>query len=64
MTVLCFFAIIFTLIESAKRHGLEPHAYQCERLHRLPQTSNQEIEHLTPAALAKTRAGQNQLPES
>lgn len=51
-------AIIFTLIESAKRHGLEPHAYLCELLHRLPQTSNQEIKHLTSEAMAKTRAKQ------
>ena len=51
-------AIIFTLIESAKRHGLEPHAYLCELLHRLPQTSNQEIKNLTPEAMAKTKAKQ------
>lgn len=49
-------AIIFTLIESAKRHGLEPHAYLCELLHRLPQSSNQEIKNLTPESMAKIRA--------
>jgi hypothetical protein len=48
--------IIFTLIESAKRHGLEPHAYLCELLHRLPQSSNQEIKNLTPESMAKIRA--------
>jgi len=49
-------AIIFTLVESAKRHGLEPHAYLRELLHRLPQTNNQEIPQLTPKAMAKNQA--------
>jgi len=49
-------AIIFTLVESAKRHGFEPHAYLRELLHRLPQTNNQEIAQLTPKAMAKNRA--------
>lgn len=49
-------AIIFTLVESAKRHGLEPHAYLCELLHRLPVASNQEIPMLTPKAIAKAAA--------
>jgi transposase len=48
-------AIIFTLIESAKRHGLEPHAYLYELLERLPKTANHAIASLTPAAIAKTR---------
>lgn len=48
-------AILFTLIESAKRHGLEPHTYLRELLHRLPHTSNQEIPGLTPEAMAKAK---------
>lgn len=51
-------AIIFTLVESAKRHGLEPHAYLCELLHRLPEASNQEIAGLTPKAMAKAKSRQ------
>lgn len=51
-------AIIFTLVESAKRHGLEPHAYLRELLHRLPHTSNHEIPLLTPKAMAKQKARQ------
>jgi transposase len=49
-------AIIFTMVESAKRHGLEPHAYLRELLHRLPHTSNHDIPLLTPKAMAKRRA--------
>ena len=48
-------AIIFTLIESAKRHGLEPYAYLRELLHRLPLASNQDIPNLTPEAMAKAK---------
>ena len=48
-------AIIFTLIESAKRHGLEPYAYLRELLHRLPLASNQDIPELTPEAMAKAK---------
>jgi len=51
-------AIIFTLVESAKRHGLEPHAYLCELLRRLPEATNQEIAQLTPKAMAKAAARQ------
>jgi transposase len=49
-------AIIFTLVESAKRHGLEPHAYLQELLRRLPQASNLQIANLTPEAMAKAKA--------
>jgi hypothetical protein len=48
-------AIIFTLVESAKRHGLEPYAYLSELLHRLPNANNQEIARFTPAAMAKAK---------
>ena len=48
-------AILFTLIESAKRHGLEPNAYLCELLHRLPQASNWDVAMLTPEAFAAAR---------
>ncbi len=51
-------AIIFTLVESAKRHGLEPHAYLRELLHRLPEASNHEIPQLTPKAMAQAGARQ------
>jgi len=47
-------AILFTLIESAKRHGLDPHAYISYLLHTLPAASNLQIPELTPAAYARS----------
>ena len=46
-------AIIFTLIESAKRHGLEPYTYLLELLNSLPAAKNDEISRFTPTAMAK-----------
>ena len=48
-------AILFTLVESAKRHGLNPHTYLLELLNSLPAASNHEISRFTPAAMAKAR---------
>jgi transposase len=47
-------AILFTLIESAKRHGLDPHAYISYLLHALPAATNFQIPQMTPAAYAKS----------
>jgi hypothetical protein len=46
-------AIIFTLVESAKRHGLNPYTYLLELLNDLPTAKNEEIPRFTPAAMAK-----------
>ncbi len=48
-------AIIFTLVESAKRHGLDPYTYLLELLHSLPSANNQEIARFTPSAVAKAK---------
>ena len=48
-------AIIFTLVESAKRHGLNPYSYLLELLNRLPTAKNDEIPRFTPAAMAKSK---------
>lgn len=48
-------AILFTLIESAKRHGLEPYAYILHLLRCLPVTTNQQIHRYTPDAVAKAK---------
>ena len=48
-------AIIFTLVESAKRHGLEPYTYLLELLNSLPAAKNDEIARFIPAAMAKTK---------
>ncbi len=41
-------AVIYTLIESCKRHGIEPQAYLTDLLERLPAMTNHEAEKLTP----------------
>ena len=48
-------AIIFTLVESAKRHGLEPYRYLLELLNSLPTAKNDEISQFTPAVMAKAK---------
>jgi hypothetical protein len=42
-------AVIYTLIESAKRHGHEPYAYLKDVLERLPSLKASDIESLLPA---------------
>jgi hypothetical protein len=44
-------AIIYTIIESCKRRGLEPYAYLREVLTRLPHLTNHQIKEITPAAM-------------
>jgi transposase len=41
-------AILYTLIESAKRHGHEPYAYLKDLLERLPSMTRSEIDQLLP----------------
>ena len=49
-------AILFSLIESAKAHGLEPHAYLLFLLRHLPLATNHQIPRFTPAALANNKS--------
>ena len=42
-------AVIYTLIESAKRHGHEPYAYLKNVLERLPRTTTTGLNALMPA---------------
>jgi transposase len=46
-------AILYTLVESAKRHGLEPYTYLRDLLETLPSATNHQVPALTPAAYAK-----------
>ena len=48
-------AILFTLVESAKRHGLEPYTYLLELLNRLPTAQSDEIPQFTPSAMARVK---------
>jgi transposase len=48
-------AIIYTIIESCRRRGLDPYAYLRELLTRLPHMTNWQIPEVTPEAWGKTR---------
>ena len=48
-------AIIYTVIESCRRRGIDPFAYLREVFTRLPSMTNWQLKDITPAAWAKTR---------
>ena len=50
-------AVIYTLVENCKRHGLDPYAYLKDVLTRLPQGefTAEDVAHLTPASVAGVR---------
>ncbi len=48
-------AIIYTVIESCRRRGLNPYAYLKDVLTRLPRMTNRQIPEVTPQAWAKTQ---------
>jgi transposase len=48
-------AIIYTLIESCRRRGLNPYAYLKDVLTRLPHMTNHQIQEVTPEAWSKTQ---------
>jgi transposase len=50
-------AVIYTLVENCKRHGLDPYAYLKDVLTRLPQGefTAEDVAHLTPARIAGVR---------
>jgi hypothetical protein len=48
-------AIIYTVIESCRRRGLDPYAYLREVLTRLPHMTNRQVPEVTPEAWSKTQ---------
>ena len=48
-------AVIYTIIESCRRHGLDPYAYLRDVLTRLPSMTTSQIKDVTPAAWAKAQ---------
>jgi hypothetical protein len=46
-------AIIYTIIESCRRRGIDPYTYLKDVLTRLPEMTNHQIPEVTPAAWAK-----------
>jgi transposase len=47
-------AIIYTIVESCRRRGIDPYAYLRDVLARLPASTNWQIKDLTPAAWLKS----------
>jgi transposase len=43
-------AIIYSIIESCRRNGVEPYTYLCDVLSRLPSMTNWQIKEITPRA--------------
>jgi len=48
-------AVLYTVIESCRRRGLDPYAYLRDVLARLPSMTNHQVAGITPAARANTR---------
>ena len=48
-------AIIYTVIESCRRRGIDPYTYLRDVLTRLPNMTNRQIPEVTPEAWAKAR---------
>jgi len=48
-------AVMYTLIENCRMHGVEPIAYLKDVLERLPTTTNQQVAQLTPLNWKKAR---------
>jgi len=48
-------AVIYTLVENCRMHGIEPYTYLKDVLERLPTTTNQTVEELTPLNWQKNR---------
>lgn len=48
-------AILYSLIESCRRRGIDPHAYLRDVLTRLPKMTNWQIKDVTPEAWAKSQ---------
>lgn len=49
-------AVIFTLVENCRMHGLDPYEYLKDVLERLPHTTNQQVSQLTPLNWKNARA--------
>jgi len=48
-------AVMYTLIENCRMHGVEPYTYLRDVLERLPRTTNREVDQLTPLKWKQAR---------
>ncbi len=51
-------AVVYTLIENCRMHGIDPFAYLKDVLERLPTTTNHQVAQLTPVNWKKARQAQ------
>jgi transposase len=51
-------AVIYSILGSCRRHGIDPHAYLRDVLQRLPTMKNIDLASITPAAWAKANKAQ------
>lgn len=49
-------AVIYTIVQSCKNHGIDPYAYLNEVLERLPSMTNQQIHAITPRVWAEEQS--------
>lgn len=49
-------AILYTVVESCRRRGIDPYEYLRDVLERLPSMRDQDLEELTPAGWAAAKA--------
>jgi transposase len=49
-------AVIYTIIESCRRRGIDPHEYLRDVLTRITESTNWQVAELTPENWAKTKA--------
>lgn len=49
-------AVIYTILQNCKKHGINPYAYLKDVLERLPHMKIQEIDQITPAAWSKAKS--------
>ena len=49
-------AVIYTILQSCKTHGIDPYAYLKDVLERLPHMTNRQIPEITPRAWAKAKS--------
>lgn len=55
-------AIVYTIIESCRRRGIDPYAYLLDVLTRLPGMTNHQTAEITPEAWQKARQEVKQAP--
>ena len=54
-------AVLYTIIENCRLHGIDPYTYLRDVLTRLPSMTNHQVAELTPQAWAKARANRAEL---